>query len=443
MGVSKVDYFGETLIDMTDATVTEGTLLAGAKAYDAAGNLIEGAVVIALIDNTLTVSGAAADAKATGDALAGTVKKNGDTLTGNLYIENSSYPSVRLDDTATGSEVSVQNYGQSAVIDVFNVKGSGSKRRSLGLRSSGAPTSGLKNAVFFRDVGETDIYYDIYGEHNIEASMDELGYVKGAKSNLQEQIDGKAGTEHTHADYLSKTGGAVEGELVFNGSGQAGSSKIVLETGKGRITNSGINVLLGFLSETDLAVGYGDYALKLRGRASAPTYNGTNIALSGHTHQKVNNPDGVGFITLIKDGSYFFRAGDADNSYNCGSTNYRWTTVYAKNALNTSSDMRLKKDFSEDYSKYIDMLDRIRPTTFVRTNTGDGKRHTGYKAQAVLKAMKEAGLAEDDFAGFERHMQEEGSVYTYGLAYEEFIPVLHAKIKQLEERIRQLEEKEK
>ena len=314
MGVSKVDYFGETLVDMTDATVTEGTLLAGAKAYDAAGNLIEGAVVIAPIDSTLSVEGAAADAKATGDALAGTVKKSGDTM---------------------------------------------------------------------------------------------------------------------------------EGELIVNGSGQAGTSKIVLETGKGRITNSGINVLLGFLDDTILAVGYSSYALKLRGSASAPTYNGTNIALSGHTHQKVNNPDGVGFITLIKDGSYFFRAGDADNSYNCGSTNYRWTTVYAKNALNTSSDMRLKKDFSEDYSKYIDMLDRIRPTTFVRTNTGDGKRHTGYKAQAVLKAMKEAGLAEDDFAGFERHMQEEGSVYTYGLAYEEFIPVLHAKIKQLEERIRQLEEKEK
>ena len=102
--------------------------------------------------------------------------------------------------------------------------------------------------------------------------------------------------------------------------------------------------------------------------------------------------------------------------------------------------MRLKKDFSSDYDKYIAMLDLIEPTTFVRTNTDDGKRHTGYIAQQVLKAMKDTGLAETDFAGLSRQMQEDGSVYSYGLMYEEFIPILHAKIKQLEQRIETLEQ---
>ena len=58
--------------------------------------------------------------------------------------------------------------------------------------------------------------------------------------------------------------------------------------------------------------------------------------------------------------------------------------------------------------------------------------------KAALK-MKEAGLEESDFAGFIRDMQDEGSVYTYGLIYSEFIPILHAKIKQLEQKIKELE----
>lgn len=45
MGVNKVVYDGETLVDMTDATVTEDTLLEGATAYNAAGDKLEGKVV--------------------------------------------------------------------------------------------------------------------------------------------------------------------------------------------------------------------------------------------------------------------------------------------------------------------------------------------------------------------------------------------------------------
>lgn len=42
MGVSKVEFDGETVIDITDSTVTPETLAAGIKAYDAAGNIITG-----------------------------------------------------------------------------------------------------------------------------------------------------------------------------------------------------------------------------------------------------------------------------------------------------------------------------------------------------------------------------------------------------------------
>lgn len=42
MGVNKVDYNGETLIDLTGDTVTPDTLAAGATAHDMAGNPITG-----------------------------------------------------------------------------------------------------------------------------------------------------------------------------------------------------------------------------------------------------------------------------------------------------------------------------------------------------------------------------------------------------------------
>lgn len=42
MAVNKVEYYGNTLVDLTDATATAETVLAGYTAYGADGNLIRG-----------------------------------------------------------------------------------------------------------------------------------------------------------------------------------------------------------------------------------------------------------------------------------------------------------------------------------------------------------------------------------------------------------------
>ena len=46
MGVSKVTYYGETLIDLTGDTVTPGTLAVGETAHDAKGNEITGSFTL-------------------------------------------------------------------------------------------------------------------------------------------------------------------------------------------------------------------------------------------------------------------------------------------------------------------------------------------------------------------------------------------------------------
>jgi hypothetical protein len=80
-------------------------------------------------------------------------------------------------------------------------------------------------------------------------------------------------------DVLPLSGGTMKGELVVNGGDGAGGSKIVLATGKGQITNSGTQTLLGFLAATNFGVGHSSYSLSFRGNLERPTYNGKTMAL--------------------------------------------------------------------------------------------------------------------------------------------------------------------
>ena len=156
---------------------------------------------------------------------------------------------------------------------------------------------------------------------------------------------------------------------------------------------------------------------------------------TGHDHSGLYSGSNRVFLT-----GTFFRS-DSNGSYYLGGASYRWGEIYASKEVNTGSDMRLKKDFSVDFDKYIQMLDLLEPTSYHLIND-DGSRHTGYIAQKVLKAMKDVGIEESEFGGLVKEMQAEGSVYTYGLRYGEFIPILHAKIKTLEARMNALENKE-
>lgn len=72
MGVSKVDFAGNTLVDLTGDSVTPDTLLEGATAHNAAGDQIDGAVAVAPASNTTpkapgTASAGSESAYARGD----------------------------------------------------------------------------------------------------------------------------------------------------------------------------------------------------------------------------------------------------------------------------------------------------------------------------------------------------------------------------------------
>lgn len=56
MGVSKVEFGGETLVDLTNDTVKENNLLKGATAHGADGEPVEGGVTVASLTTSLAVT---------------------------------------------------------------------------------------------------------------------------------------------------------------------------------------------------------------------------------------------------------------------------------------------------------------------------------------------------------------------------------------------------
>lgn len=156
----------------------------------------------------------------------------------------------------------------------------------------------------------------------------------------------------------------------------------------------------------------------------------SEYAAASHNHGRLYNDDGVGYVNItLSGGAYYFKPGEGHNTRTvyCGGANFRWNTVYSVNAVNVSSDLRVKTDISTNMDLYVKMLDRIEPITYIRTNSPENTRHVGYGAQHVESALHEVGLTNDDFAGLSKDWDPETGSYIYGLAYEEFIPVLHAR----------------
>ncbi|MCD8004630.1 MAG: tail fiber domain-containing protein, partial [Oscillospiraceae bacterium] len=102
--------------------------------------------------------------------------------------------------------------------------------------------------------------------------------------------------------------------------------------------------------------------------------------------------------------------------------------------VTNSSDRALKTNIKFLPNSYETMLDAMEPVQYSLIADESGKMHMGYIANDVLAAAEAAGLEESDIAWVTR-----GEDNLLGLCYSEFIPLLHLKIKKLEQRIAQLE----
>lgn len=121
-----------------------------------------------------------------------------------------------------------------------------------------------------------------------------------------------------------------------------------------------------------------------------------------------------------------------------GGSNYKWKAIYCATGSISTSDRNLKTDITDLDSKYLDLFDRLQPVQY-KLLSGD-RIHTGFIAQDIEASMTEVGLTTEDFGGFCKDLKENSAdEYIYGLRYEEFIAINTAKIKQLEQKIKELE----
>ena len=130
---------------------------------------------------------------------------------------------------------------------------------------------------------------------------------------------------------------------------------------------------------------------------------------------------------------------NSDALYNLGSRNFVWDAIYCSTNELNGSDRNIKNSIEALPEKYVRMFGLVEPKRYKLNSGTSGRFHTGFIAQEVEDAMRACGINSQEFAGWARATREDGSE-TYFLRYSEFIPILWAKVREQEERLKRLEE---
>ena len=124
----------------------------------------------------------------------------------------------------------------------------------------------------------------------------------------------------------------------------------------------------------------------------------------------------------------------------CGSYSYGWKDGYFKSlhvngSAITSSDRRVKENINYDLTPYLSIFDNLKPCSYkfiegVRT-------HLGMIAQEVEEVATAANIDLEHIAAV--CIDENNDIY--GLRYEEFVPLLIAKVQMLDAEVKELKSK--
>ena len=176
-----------------------------------------------------------------------------------------------------------------------------------------------------------------------------------------------------------------------------------------------------------------DYKMTLESKAMELNATSGNLYLSGNNGRSALNFD-YDFIDCRGD-----FAPNADNRYNLGAPNFVWSSIYCSTNELNGSDRNIKNSIEALPEKYVRMFELIEPKRYKLNNGTSGRYHAGFIAQEVEAAMQKCGITSQEFAGWAAAKRKDGSE-TYFLRYSEFIPVLWAKVREQEERLKRLEE---
>jgi hypothetical protein len=107
-----------------------------------------------------------------------------------------------------------------------------------------------------------------------------------------------------------------------------------------------------------------------------------------------------------------------DNVSSNGSSDYRWTAIYATDGTINTSDRNKKTDIEKISKKYEELFKKLKPVVY---RFKDGTRlHTGFISQDIEESLKEVGLTNLEFAGFCKDQKQKITMVD-GKEVEEFV----------------------
>lgn len=127
------------------------------------------------------------------------------------------------------------------------------------------------------------------------------------------------------------------------------------------------------------------------------------------------------------------------NGMALGSPDHRWAAIYSTTAVSVASDRNLKDEIWPLNAKYLDLLLKLTPRSYIIKSDVTSGTHVGFIAQEVEEAAIEAGL-DPDSLGFINKVKIDGN-YIYALQYEEFIAIITKSVQDLHDRVTALEER--
>lgn len=221
-----------------------------------------------------------------------------------------------------------------------------------------------------------------------------------------------------------------------------------LTNNSGYQTAQGVTSIINGVVTTDYI-----YALGIE----ASTLRGSNIALKdaygntvgGFTLAYTTSGDGLGMTTLvgginISSGANVYIASAYDTRLQLDQQAAKiGPTVWATDGtVIYSSDRNVKNSIEYDLSKYRQFLLDLKPCRF-KYNEGQSDRfHVGLIAQDVEQSLIDNNLDSKEFAGWCKmeNLDAKGT-YTYGIRYDDIVPLNTMMIQELVRRVTALEER--
>lgn len=173
-----------------------------------------------------------------------------------------------------------------------------------------------------------------------------------------------------------------------------------------------------------IADAYNSYSIaEAKMEANSGSYTGNAHSFAGLTANATKYASGSSFNTVSH---YLWVQGATDTD--------EWSGIIASTNITIDSDERLKEDF-EKAEGISDLLLNIEPYVYSWKDRRTNKRHIGFKAQDVQKALSDLTNA-DDYS-----LVETSPSGYLSLSYTELIPLLVAQIQKQNKRIEELERK--